>query len=182
MKKYSDIINKISGAERILLTSHVDPEKDTVAAGVALFLTLDKYNKIQSDLNENYMDKTFRFILDGNIHNDLKFIDGTEMIENIKNVEIKYPFDLVICLGSDRREKMGSTEKFIGEDSFIINIDHHADNTQYGDINCVEDVSSTSEIIYNLIRETEIEIDTSMKDCMGDKTDDFVYSSVSLEK
>jgi phosphoesterase RecJ-like protein len=183
MKKYEDIIAKINGAERILLTSHINPDGDSVGSGMALFLALNKYNKIHNELNEEYMDKVVRFVLQDSLPINLKFLTGTEMIENIKNVESKYDFDLVICLDSANKDRIGSVEKLIGENSFVINIDHHTSNDKYGDINCIEDISSTSEIIYNFIKEMGIEIDTPIGEAIYtgivNDTGNFAHSNVT---
>lgn len=183
MKKYEDIIEKIKGAERILLTSHINPDGDSVGSGIALMLALNKYNMIQKELNENYMDKVVRFVLQDSIPANLKFLMGTEMIENRKNVNSKYDFDLVICLDAANKSRVGNVEELIGEESFVINIDHHTSNTKYGDINCIEDISSTSEIIYNFINKMGIEIDTAIGEAiytgLVNDTGNFSHSNVT---
>ncbi|WP_372712589.1 bifunctional oligoribonuclease/PAP phosphatase NrnA [Ilyobacter sp.] len=185
MNIYNEIIDKIKNSERILLTSHINPDGDALGSGLALFLALNKYNRIQSGLDENYMDKVVRIVLEDNVPGNLKFLKGTEMIENIKNVESKYKFDLVICLDSANKERIGSVERLIGEDSYIINIDHHTSNTEYGDINCIENISSTSEIIYKFIKKMDIEIDTVIGEAIYtgvvNDTGNFAHSNVTKD-
>lgn len=185
MSNYREIIDKIKNSERILLTSHVNPDGDSLGSGLALFLALNKYNRIQSGLNEEYIDKVVRFVIEDNVPGNLKFLKGTEMIENIKNVDSKYKFDLVICLDSATKERIGSVEKLIGNDSCVINIDHHTSNSEYGDINCIENISSTSEIIYNFIKEMGIEIETVVGEAIYtgvvNDTGNFAHSNVTKD-
>ncbi|WP_319370771.1 bifunctional oligoribonuclease/PAP phosphatase NrnA [uncultured Ilyobacter sp.] len=185
MNSYTEIIDKIKDSERILLTSHVNPDGDALGSGLALFLALNEYNREQSRLDKNYMDKVVRFVLEDNVPGNLKFLKGTEMIENIKNVESKYKFDLVICLDSANKERIGRVETLIGEKSFVINIDHHTSNSRYGDINCIENISSTSEIMYNFIKELGIEIDKSIGEAIYtgvvNDTGNFAHSNVTRD-
>jgi bifunctional oligoribonuclease and PAP phosphatase NrnA len=48
-------------------------------------------------------------------------------------------------------------------DNFVINVDHHHDNTRFGDVNLVDvDASCTAEIVYDLARLLGIEITKEM--------------------
>ena len=42
-----------------------------------------------------------------------------------------------------------------------MNIDHHQDNTHFGDINVIHNISSVGEILFNLFKELGIEISTN---------------------
>jgi phosphoesterase RecJ-like protein len=48
----------------------------------------------------------------------------------------------------------------------IINIDHHPDNTQFGDINWVMRSSCVGELIYDLAKFLKVKIDKPMADCL----------------
>ncbi|HEX5610467.1 MAG TPA: bifunctional oligoribonuclease/PAP phosphatase NrnA [Solirubrobacterales bacterium] len=48
-------------------------------------------------------------------------------------------------------------------DNFLINVDHHHDNTRFGDVNLVDvDASCTAEIVYDLARLLDVEITKEM--------------------
>jgi nanoRNase/pAp phosphatase (c-di-AMP/oligoRNAs hydrolase) len=108
-----------------------------------------------------------------------------------KNIAYKsgeYKYDLIITLDTDDLESLGeiyekNTDFFYNVP--IINLDHNADNEQYGQINLVElTKTSTSEIIFNLLEEYDLnlltpEIATCLLTGMISKTKSFRSQSVT---
>jgi nanoRNase/pAp phosphatase (c-di-AMP/oligoRNAs hydrolase) len=99
-----------------------------------------------------------------------------------------YKYDMIITLDTDDLESLGSiyeknTDFFY--DIPIINVDHNADNEQYGQINIVElTKTSTSEIIFDLVEEYDInlldpEIATCLLTGMISKTKSFKSPTVT---
>jgi hypothetical protein len=41
----------------------------------------------------------------------------------------------------------------------LINLDHHISNTNYGDLNLIEDAASTSQVVFNILEANNIKID-----------------------
>jgi len=180
---FEKIIDRIKESNRIVILSHVNPDGDAVGAGLGLFLALNKLNEKLKAADEDYMEKVVRFVLEDNIPRNLRFLEGSEMIERDEYVESKYDFDLAICVDAATDERIGSTHRHLGRSKFVINIDHHTSNTMYGDINHVEDISSSSEIIYKLINEMEIEITREMGEALYtglvNDTGNFAHSNVT---
>lgn len=87
---------------------------------------------------------------------------GVISSEQITITQSEYEYDLIITLNTPDLEALGSlyhryTDFFYTTPK--INIDHHPDNENYGDLNIVDiTASATSEIAYNLIREITPEI------------------------
>jgi len=108
-----------------------------------------------------------------------------------KNIAYKsgqYKYDLIITLDTDDLEALGSlydkhTDFFYTVP--IINVDHNADNEQYGQLNIVElTKTSTSEIIFDLLEEHDInlldpEIATCLLTGMVSKTKSFKAPNVT---
>jgi len=99
-------------------------------------------------------DKTLKFYL----------VPETGIIDTkqITTTQSEYEYDLIITLNTPDLESLGALyHKYI---DFLyatpkVNIDHHSDNEQYGDLNIVDiTAGATSEIVYNLIREITPEI------------------------
>jgi len=108
--------------------------------------------------------------------------------KNIKYKSGKYKYDLIITLDTDDLESLGeiyekNTDFFYNVP--IINLDHNADNEQYGQINLVElTKTSTSEIIFNLLEDYDLnlltpEIATCLLTGMISKTKSFRSQSVT---
>lgn len=144
------IREKILNSKNIIITAHISPDGDAIGAGIALLKGVEKLNK----------DCKARFILQDKVPDKLKFLDLTRRIESFDS-EKNYDFDLAICVDSATLERTGNVKELI-KDSFIINIDHHISNPEYGVLNYVKNISSTSEIVYNLLKEWNVEIDIEM--------------------
>jgi phosphoesterase RecJ-like protein len=70
-------------------------------------------------------------------------------------------FDAIIAVDTAKKELLGdwinSFEQELNAIPFI-NIDHHPDNTKFGTINYIQNQPSASAVIYNLIRQLNIEV------------------------
>lgn len=173
MDSFSAIKNKIMESENILITAHVNPDGDAAGAGLSLMGGIRKLNKKSN----------VRFVLQDKLPDTVNFL-ALEKEAEIYNPDEKYEFDLAICVDSATLERTGSVKNLI-EGSFIINIDHHISNPLYGNINYVEDISSTSEIIYNFLKYCDIEIDIDMGEALYtglvNDTGNFKHDNVTLK-
>lgn len=107
-------------------------------------------------------------------------------MEELKNVDTKYEFDTVICLDCGDIERIGAVRKYIKENTMLVNIDHHISNTNFGKVNYVDkNISSASEITYQMIKEMGIVIDKDIAEALyvGILTDtgSFAHENVSSE-
>ncbi|OQY42185.1 MAG: adhesin [Fusobacteriia bacterium 4572_74] len=161
--KFSKILEVIKRSNRILITGHTSPDGDAIGSGLALLLAINKLNetlkKEAEGKDEIYLDKTLRFILEDETPKNLKFLTHSILIEEFENYNSKYEFDLMICLDSGNFDRIGKVGQLKTEGTTVINIDHHISNDRFGNYNYIEDISSTSEILYNFIKEAGIELD-----------------------
>ncbi len=80
--------------------------------------------------------------------------DGNFSHEDISSSLSKFRYDLIICIGTPDIESIGKI--YEGDNEFfykipIINIDNHAENEEYGQINLVDLTAvSSSEILFNI--------------------------------
>lgn len=152
MKEFLEIKKRIEKSSKIGITSHVNPDGDAIGAGLALTLTLTK------------LGKNVRFILQDNYPTNVEFLSGIERAEQY-NSESTYDFDLIICVDAATDDRLGVTKELL-RDRFVINMDHHISNTNYGDINCVANISSTSELMFNFIKFMGIELDKEIAEAL----------------
>ena len=150
---------KILKSENIYIASHVQPDGDNLGSILALALALKKINR-----------KVFMVETDP-IPSDFKFLPG---IEDIKKVDNYSDVDLFITVDSSDIDRLGHNKILIDKANFVINIDHHISNTNYGDINVVDSKSgSTAELIFKMIKVLDIEIDGDMGTC--------IYTGISTD-
>jgi phosphoesterase RecJ-like protein len=164
-------IKIIRESESIYLASHVQPDGDNIGSLLALGMALKKINKDVKILKVD------------NIPSDYKFLPSVELI---KDYEIEKEIDLFIALDSGDIERLGIGKQFAENANFIINIDHHISNTNFGDINIVSpSAAATGEIVYEFIRKMEIDIDKDIATCLytaiSTDTGSFIYSNTSYK-
>ncbi len=173
MESFLDIKNKIMESKKILITAHVNPDGDAIGAGLALLSGIEKFNK----------NCEVKFVLQDKTPDRVKFLELEKRAE-MYDVDKKYDIDIAICVDSATLTRIGDVEKAI-KNIFTINIDHHISNPEYGDINYVENVSSTSEIIYKFLKFLDVEIDINIGEALYtglvNDTGNFKHDNVTEE-
>lgn len=167
MKEAIDLIKK---SKSITIASHINPDGDNLGSSIALALALKKINKKVTLLKSDF------------IPSDFKFLPGIDLIETKDDSVIDN--DLFIALDCGDLERLGDNKKVFEETNKTINIDHHISNTNFALINVVDSSSSaTGELVYNLIKQINIEIDkdiaTNLYTAISTDTGSFKYDSVS---
>jgi phosphoesterase RecJ-like protein len=165
MEIYKKIWERIEKADNILLIAHINPDGDALGSELSLYPILKKMGK-----------KVTVFNATKPLPEYLNFLPNFEKITNLlpKKIDLTVTFD---CGSFDR---LGIEEK----PSFLINIDHHISNTNYGDINLIEPKhASTSQIIYDILKVNNIEIPTDSAVCiytaLVTDTGSFQYETVN---
>lgn len=64
--------------------------------------------------------------------------------------------EIVVVMDCSELSRAGLNLSNVGKRS-LVNIDHHKSNEMFGDINLVEEVSSTCEIVYDMYKETNLD-------------------------
>lgn len=173
MESFLDIKNKIMESKKILITAHVNPDGDAIGAGLALLSGIEKFNK----------NCEVKFVLQDKTPDRVKFLELEKRAE-MYDADKKYDIDIAICVDSATLTRIGDVEKAI-KNIFTINIDHHISNPEYGDINYVENVSSTSEIIYKFLKFLDVEIDINIGEALYtglvNDTGNFKHDNVTEE-
>jgi phosphoesterase RecJ-like protein len=116
---------------------------------------------------------------------EFSFLPGAEKL--ITEISDKDDFDTAIILDTATFKRITHYE-FIEANRkslFVINIDHHQDNKQYGDINIIKESSSVGEALFEVFKAFEWEIDVDTANCLyaaiiGD-TGGFRYNNVTKE-
>ncbi|NLK97014.1 bifunctional oligoribonuclease/PAP phosphatase NrnA [Defluviitalea saccharophila] len=140
-----DIIQSLKKYTHIALAAHISPDGDAIGACTALALALAKINKKPIILMEEYLEK-------------YNFLPGRQYIYNTYPAD--EPLELFVALDCGDLQRLGAYAEYFEKAPLTINIDHHISNPNYGDYNYVDsEASSTCEIIYKIIKQSEINID-----------------------
>jgi len=162
---YRKIWDKILESNNIVLISHVNPDGDALGSSLSMYNILKNMGKNVSVVNMT------------DLASYLDFLPNYDKVKKTlpKNIDLMISFD---CGSFDR---LGIDEK----PNFLINIDHHISNTNYGDINLIEDAASTSQVVFNILEANNIKIDTDSAICiytaLVTDTGNFQYESVTDE-
>ncbi len=142
----------IKGAQTALLVSHIDPDGDSIGSMLATGMVLAQFG-----IEVDYYSK------DG-VPRIYRFLQESEKVK--KKLTSNRRYDLLITLDSSDIKRVGGDLPETGLAKLVINIDHHPDNTQFGDINLAEKSSSTAELIYYLAKSLKATITLAMAQCL----------------
>jgi phosphoesterase RecJ-like protein len=164
---YADLLALIQNSQKITLVSHIAPDGDALGSALAFYLALKKMGKNVKIFNAT---KTLAKRYD--------FLPSFTKITHTfpQNCDLVISFD---CGSFDRLGIQRAAYK-------LINIDHHASNTHYGDINIVDkNHASTSSIVFNVLQSFEIKIGRDIATCiytaLAEDTNFFTTSNVNEE-
>ena len=136
-----DIATIVKRGKRFFLASHKDPDGDAIGSLLALGEALILSGKEIVLFNE------------GPVPDSMAFLVGIERIIDRFNPESESEFDAFFILDCGTLERLGGISSSICNIKPLINIDHHENNFQFGDVNLVDtNSSSVGEIIYRLIQ------------------------------
>jgi len=163
---FKEIWDKIVSAKNILLTSHINPDGDALGSSLSLYPILKKMGKNVKVFN-----------VTKELPDYLDFLPNFDKV--IHNVDID-KFDLVISFDCGSFDRLGIEKR----PKFLINIDHHISNTNYGDLNLIDpNAASTSQVVFELLKTNGIEIDKDSAICiytaLVTDTGSFQYESVN---
>lgn len=144
----TEIADELRHADRIVVATHLNPDGDAIGSAHALELILRKLGK-----------DVCVYIPDGVVPSEYEFIRPLTMLEEIPEDMGMRTLCCVDC-GNASRVKNDLLLERAGR---VLNIDHHGDNTHFGDANFVRsDASCAAELIHELALLLGVEIDKEM--------------------
>ncbi|MBN1782100.1 bifunctional oligoribonuclease/PAP phosphatase NrnA [bacterium] len=149
------MISCIRERNDFLVTTHIRPDGDSIASVLIIAYILRTFKK------------RFSLVLDDCIPNKLDFLEGIDEINRYNDDGQSKPVETVLILDSSDLDRIGRVRNLINEDHFILNIDHHPGNTNFGQMNLVDDrLSSTVELVYPLVENAEIAWTPALATCV----------------
>src|SRR5262245_6185015 len=163
------IIDAIRDSECICVAGHIRPDGDCIGSQLGLALALRNEGKKVVCWNEDPVPAK------------LAFLDTQKLFE------LPVPgrsFDCVIATDCASFERLGTVRQCISDRKVFINIDHHASNTRYADLNWVSSREpSSGELIYRLLKDAKWPVTRPIADCLftavSTDTGSFQYPSTT---
>jgi phosphoesterase RecJ-like protein len=139
------VVDAIRGHERFLLTTHENPDGDALGSLLAAKLALDQLGK----------DAVMVLYGDAPLPGEYRFMPLAEL-------QRRWPDDVservLLALDCANESRIADPE-VLGRVPLSIDLDHHHDNSRFGEINLiVPDASSTGEVLRDLFRELDVEL------------------------
>jgi len=155
MKDFETAVSALKEADTISLSSHVNPDGDSVGSLLGMALVLKRRGKNVCAC----MPEPFKF------PPQYDFLPGRELLadpdDRVKDA------DLFVALDCSNQERLGPLQRSSEMAARILNIDHHEDNQLYGEINLVDEhASSTSELVYGVIKAAGWKIEPEEATCL----------------
>ncbi len=167
----ASIVAALRQAGSVCVVGHVRPDGDCVGSQLALGMALRNAGKQVRVWNEDPVPRK------------LEFLDPHRLFAKPEpGVEL----ECVVATDAASFERLGRVAEFLGSRKILLNIDHHASNTQYGDLNwVVPDVPSTGELVLEVLRLGKWAVTPEIADCLftavSTDTGSFQYPSTRPE-
>jgi len=133
--------------QRLLLTTHVNPDGDGLGSEIAMALWLEAQGKTVRILNDSPVPIAFRFL--ERTHAIEEFtVEGCERAMD--------EADGMIVLDTSNRQRIGRLADVLERHLLPLAIvDHHVSHDGFGQVNVIEpEASATAEIVYGLVTES----------------------------
>lgn len=148
-RKFSDVTHFLQEANHVLITAHLHPDGDAISSTLATAAICRALGIPYTMVNDSVVPERFYFLSRA----------SDVLVPN----QINRKFNYVIALDCADEHRMGDVRELFADDAKICNIDHHATNDLYGEINMVVPyASSTVEIIYDWVEELGIPWDKEL--------------------
>ena len=136
----------LRAADRVLVTTHENPDGDALGSLLATAIALRQLGKdVEMYLyGEAPVPREYRFMgLDGVLR------------ELPADVEER----VLVAVDCAKADRIGTNADVVDRVKSVVDIDHHHDNTRFGDVNLiVADASSTGEVLRDVFRELGVEL------------------------
>jgi len=139
------LLEAIKKADKILVTSHINPDIDAVCSCISVYWILKSLQKKNVDIS----------LEEDVLPLSKEFLDGIDKIQNVQLSKIIENYDMVFFLDSNTSKRFSRFPFEVNSNTKIVHIDHHASgadlavNFDFTDSSC----SSTCEMIYRVFND-----------------------------
>lgn len=138
MTNWIEAVNAVNHANSILIVTHIKPDGDAIGSLLGMAIALRE------------MGKAVDAAVDGGVPDFLNYIPQQDtVITELKQGQ----WDLMISVDASDEERTGEAGQYGREHSAkVINLDHHATNTMFGDVHLVvPEAVAACEIVYDFL-------------------------------
>jgi len=140
------VAEAVRAHDRFLITTHENPDGDSLGSILAMKLALEQLGKdgVMYLSGETPLPTEYRFMPLEGVRRSLPD-DAAERV--------------VLALDCANERRIGPDETLLDRSPLVIDIDHHHDNSRFGDVNViVPTASSTGEVLRDLFHELDVKL------------------------
>lgn len=152
-QEISQVLDEIQRAESVFVTVHVGPDGDAIGSMIALTLGLRGLGKKVTAATHDPVPESCRFLPEAEqipLASSLLGDGSGQGQEALARTAHRY--DLAMVLDCGELARTGDAAALVRMSARVVNIDHHATNDRFGDVNWVDiGAAATGELIYRLL-------------------------------
>src|ERR671936_990564 len=140
------VADTLRSHDRFLIVTHENPDGDALGSLLAMKLALDSLGK----------DSEMYLYGDAPLPREYSFmpLDGLRREQPPTDVEQR----VLLALDCANEQRLGPDPTLLERSPLTVDVDHHHDNTRFGDVNLiVSDASSTAEVLRDVLAELGVE-------------------------
>jgi phosphoesterase RecJ-like protein len=145
---------EIRAGDRFLVTTHENPDGDALGSMLALHLALQQLGK----------DSVMYLAGDAPLPSEYRFMPLEALRRDVPGDAADRTLVAVDCANESR---LGPDPEILMNAGFVLNVDHHHDNTRFGNVNViVSHASSTGEVLADLFELVGVEVTPSIAEAL----------------
>ena len=161
------ILKLIREGEKFLVCSHSRPDGDAVGSVLAMGILLERLGKRADLVTADRIPAVYRRL------------PGADRMRTAMRVHGPYDAAILLECDSFERTRLRGLERFA-----IVNVDHHASGTPWGNVNWIDrDAASVGELVYRLAKAAQLTITPPMATCLYTTlltdTGGFIYGALN---
>lgn len=153
---YPAAARALQRARSVIVTTHVNPDGDGIGTGLALMHALAR------------LGKRVRLLCPSRVAGIYGFLPGADRIRPVPDAARARRLpgcDVMVSCDCGDRERLGAVARV--PHRCLINLDHHATNTRFGDINLVDEQGECSGVVAErLLRRLRVRLDRAAAACL----------------
>src|SRR5215208_1717261 len=148
------VVRAIRDHDRFTVVTHENPDGDALGSLLAASLGLRSLGK----------DVVMYLAGDAPLPAEYRFLELGELRRSLPEDSEDRVLLAVDCANARR---IGESDEPVARSALVIDVDHHHDNSRFGDVNLVvADASSTAEIVRDVLRELDVELTAEMAEAL----------------
>ena len=165
MLDWKSLHQTISGAERILLSTHENPDGDGLGSAAAVYHYLNSQGKNCKIINISDLPLEYEFLNQNKMIETYNSLNHTDWISSA---------DLALIFDVGDYSRLRIIGELLNQHKIhVVNIDHHPDNNLFGTINIVDDISSVGELLFHIFQSQDWDVSPEIATCL--------YAAISFD-